>query len=404
MWHDEQARGSRIDGRFTVIVSNTLRPYAYEVNNVLALPPGFRYHCRYRHHWVQMDRPAERLPRTNGLFILRSFDDGRLYPLRRIFVDSARMVGDILYVEYLLRDWITLSSSVDKRRRQLDRFNEMVSATLAEPNQPGQDLRQLLFFGPDFCWFLDEEPGPDTPATDEERWGNIVDELRRIPVYHEYDFLKVVQLRDEHRRAVPVVDGEGYRLRPSGTYELEMLQRRHVLENDVNAAPSNRLIRLLLNEQDYRAIEDTFPVASRYDVFRYRFQTTSHHLRKHSFMLLRNEPSTHSRDPDAGGAAPLSTLIPDVLIPTVIDRTRGQLAVLGMRAALALLLFTAYVAPQAVLGPAEAGGVVRLPSGPVLMSSDVANRGLAQLALVLLVLVLTGSFDAGVRAVTARIR
>jgi len=407
MRHQEQLHG-RADSPFTIIISNSVRPYGYEINNILALPPGFRYRSRYRRHWVRVDRPVERLPGTNGLVILRCYEDGRLFPIRKIYVETARKVGDILYVEYLLRDWIKLSSSQDRRRRQVDRFNELVSASLVEKNEPGTDLRQLLFFGADFCYFLDEEPPDEAPTTDEERWGNIVDELRRIPVYHEYDFLKVVQLRDEHNRAAPIVDGVGYRLRPFGTYELEMLQRRHVLESDAPATPGNRLIRLLLNEQDYRAIEDTFPVSARYDVIRYRFQTTSDRLRKHSFMLLRNEPSTHSRDPDQGPAsdrpAPSLGLIPDILVPTIIDRTRGQLAVLAVRAALAALLFTAFVAPHLVLASAESQGTVHIPSGQAIMPADAAERSLGQLALVTLVLVLTGSFDTTIRAITARLR
>jgi len=149
-------------------------------------------------------------------------------------------------------------------------------------------------------------------------------------------------------------------------------------------------------------------VSARYDVIRYRFQTTSDRLRKHSFMLLRNEPSTHSRDPDQGPAsdrpAPSLGLIPDILVPTIIDRTRGQLAVLAVRAALAALLFTAFVAPHLVLASAESQGTVHIPSGQAIMPADAAERSLGQLALVTLVLVLTGSFDTTIRAITARLR
>ena len=210
---------------------------------------------------------------------------------------------------------------------------------------------------------------------------------------------------------MPVTDGVGYKLRPSGTYELEVLQRRHLLVSDDPTASSNRLIRLLMNEEDYRPIEDTFSVNGRYDIIRYRFQTTSNRRRKYSFMLIRNEPSTHSRDrtesrppissPDASR---LIGNIPDILIPTIIDQTRGQIGVLLVRILVAMLLFVAYIAPQVLLAPVVVKGTLRIAPGPAAISADTAYRGLSQLALLLLVLVLTGSFGDVLKLLTSRLR
>jgi hypothetical protein len=388
--------------RFTIIIVDAVRPYAYEINNILALPPGFGYRCRYRQRRVRVEHAAERLQGTDGLVILRCFEDGRLYPLRKIRVDGTRKVGDIVYIKYLVGDWIKLSSSQTERQSQIDRFNALVSANLEEANQPGRELQHLVFFGQDFCYFLDEWPSSaDEPTTDDERWGNTVDEVRRIPIYHEYDFLKVVQLTDENQRDASILESDGYRLRPLGTYELEMLQRRHTLSSDDQPASSNRLIRLLMNERDYRPIEDTFSVSARYDLFRYRFQTTSDRLRRHSFMLLRNEASTHSRDleqtHDTDVPATPSQIVgavPDVLIPTVIDRTRAQLVTLVVRIALAVLLAAIYVVPDAVVSGAGRAGF-RLP---------VQQTTISQLSGLLLILVLTGSFDALIRALPSRLR
>lgn len=380
MGYQGQSYG-RPDPRFTIIVIDAIRPYAYEINNILALPAGFTYRCRYRQRRVRVDRPVERLRDTNGLVILRCLEDARLYPIRKIHIDAARKVGDIVYIQYMLGDRVKLSSAQSERQVQIDHFNELVLPNLAEPNEPGVDLTHMVFFGIDFCYFLDESS--DEPCTEDERWGNIVDELRRLPIYQEFDFLKVVSLLDEHQRPVPLVDGTGYQLRPAGTYELEMLQRRHARKAAEDGPSPNRLIRLLMNERDYRPIEDTFPVSGRYDLFRYRFQTTSDRQRKHSFVLLRNEPSPSGRDaaPDATrGAGP----IPDVLIPTVIDPTRSQMAVLGARVALGMALFTVYIAPQTVSQLLTGSGRPKPP---------VADPAVSQFALVLLVLVLTGSFD-----------
>jgi hypothetical protein len=386
------------DPRFTIIIVDAVRPYAYEINNILALPPGFGYRCRYRQRRVRVDHPAERLAGTHGLVILRSFEDGRLFPVRKIHVDKARKVGDIVYIQYTLRDWVKLSSSQEERQRQIDHFNELVSPNLAEPNEPGADLHHLVFFGIDFCYFLDESS--DEPCTADERWGNIVDELRRLPIYHQYDFLKVVALLNEHQQEAPIVDDIGFQLRPAGTYELEMLQRRHALASEDGGPAPNRLIRLLLNERDYRPIEDTFSVGGRYDLFRYRFHTMSDRARKHSFMLLRNEPTTYSREPDrepepaAGSASRVLGPIPDILIPTVIDPTHGQMAVIGARVLLGVLLFIVYVAPQLVTQVATANRALRIPIG---------DTAISQMGLVLLVLVLAGSFDRFLTALTARL-
>jgi hypothetical protein len=399
---DRRQYNRRVEARFAVIIVDAVRPYAYEINNILSLPQGFSYRCRYRQRRVRVDRPADRLQRTDGLVILRCFEDARLYPVRKIQVKNARKVGDIVYVEYILRDWIRLSSSVAERQRQIERFNTLVSASLMEKNEPGCELNHLVFFGTDFCYFLDDgPPTADDPATDDERWGNIVDEVRRIPIYHEYDFLKVVRLTDERQHDAAVLNGDGYLLRPHGTYELEMLQRRHTLASDDPTTSSNRLIRLLMNERDYRPIEDTFSVSARYDLFSYRFQTTSDRAKRHSFFLVRSEPSTRSRDLDADPAQrPYASSpqaigwIPDIVIPAVIDPTRSQQAVLVARIALAVLLLGLYVGSGPLFDSAAGRGL------HVALGQNIVS----QLSLILFILVVTGSFDAFLRALTTRLR
>jgi hypothetical protein len=399
---DRRGYNRRVEARFAIIIVDAVRPYAYEINNILSLPQGFSYRCRYRQRRVRVDRPAERLQHTDGLVILRCFENARLYPIRKIQVKNARKVGDIVYVEYILRDWIRLSSSVAERQPQIDRFNTLVSASLMEENKPGSELNHLVFFGTDFCYFLDERsPTPDDPTTDDERWGNIVDEVRRIPIYHEYDFLKVVRLTDERQHEATVLDGDGYVLRPHGTYELEMLQRRHALASDDPTTSKNRLIRLLMNERDYRPIDDTFSVSARYDLFSYRFQTTSDRARRHSFFLVRSEPSTRSRDLDAGHAQPPPASsppaidwIPDIVIPAVIDPTRSQQAVRAARVSLAVLLLGLYVGSGPLLDGA-AGRGIHFPLGQNLVS---------QISLILFILVVTGSLDAFLRTLTTRLR
>jgi hypothetical protein len=86
--------------------------------------------------------------------------------------------------------------------------------------------------------------------------------------------------------------------------------------------------------------------------------------------------------------------IPDILIPTVIDPTHGQMAVIGARVLLGVLLFIVYVAPQLVTQVATANRALRIPIG---------DTAISQMGLVLLVLVLAGSFDRFLTALTARL-
>jgi hypothetical protein len=75
-----------------------------------------------------------------------------------------------------------------------------------------------------------------------------------------------------------------------------------------------------------------------------------------------------------------------------------------VRILVAMLLFLAYIAPQVLLAPLIVKGTLRIASGPAAVSADAAYRGLSQLALVLLVLVLTGSFGDVLRLLTSRLR
>src|SRR5690349_12187560 len=91
--------------KFVIIIVNSIAPYCYELNNILALPDNFVYRFRFRKskkgEWMpQIDNPKS-LRDCDGLIVLREFQTtGQFIPIRKIHINKVSVIGDIVYIEY----------------------------------------------------------------------------------------------------------------------------------------------------------------------------------------------------------------------------------------------------------------------------------------------------------------
>lgn len=403
---EDRHRENLASPAFTLIVINTIDPYGFEINSILAPPIGFRYQCRYHFQWVAVDDAVHQMPNTNGLVILRSFADGRLLPIRRIRIASARKVGDILFAEYVLHDWIKLSSSKLHRQRQLQEFNELVTAGLKVDRRPGQNLDQMVFLGADFSYFLDRSGKQDDPTDEHERWGNIVNELVSLAFYRGFDFLKVVRLLDDSGGPALVVPGTGYVLRNHTSYELEILHRRE--SNDAGGNSGHR-IHLGIDPSACIPMKVSVPLPSKYGVATCRFRTGALDLPKRSFLSLScDAPSGVNFGSSAmvrRDEEPRASLgVPEIDLPLEVARTRRQRIGLGVRVVGSIVLLALYVAPQVVLGPFTPSSAFHLDAGQSSSMADTIDRTVAQVALVAFILIASGSVDGAIRVLFERSR
>src|SRR3990172_4338085 len=110
---------------FVLIIINTIPPYCYEINSILALPDGFEYRVRFQEKWIPTITDPVRIAGHPGLIVLRDFDTGRFSPIRHIFVTKVLRVGEFFHIRFQVRSLVELSSLGEERNRQLERFHNL---------------------------------------------------------------------------------------------------------------------------------------------------------------------------------------------------------------------------------------------------------------------------------------
>jgi hypothetical protein len=167
-------------------------PYYDDLNQVLALPAGFRYRNRYHRQWVEpnLRDDASRALGRRVLIILRDRERARLVPTRWGRIAVAQAIGDILHFEYLLEDLIAYGREPDQREADIQKYTAILSRYHKDlPGSPGKDLTRPSVFlsaaGPDL---------PTASADDLASWGNVVDAVATADIYEKVNFLKVVEL------------------------------------------------------------------------------------------------------------------------------------------------------------------------------------------------------------------
>ena len=70
--------------KYIVFIANAIEPYGYEIVNVLAYPPGFKYRFRFDEEWVQDEIKSQIADLTDreAYIVLRDFDKAKLFPIR----------------------------------------------------------------------------------------------------------------------------------------------------------------------------------------------------------------------------------------------------------------------------------------------------------------------------------
>ncbi len=287
------------DKKFAIIIVNSIAPYCYELNNILALPDNFVYRFRFRKskrgEWMpEIDNP-KKLKDCDGLIVLREFQTtAQLIPIRKIRIIKVSVIGDVVYIEYKLREKVLFSSNPDQREAQLNKFNERITTdvrTNLYPNLPRADLRNLVFFGADYSYdFTDEGYQGDAEDEDSNRWGNIIELIGNIEIYKDIDFIKITELRDERGKLAIVQDektGAMFQLNNKTVYNLQFLQRTYTHLSGTSSVIRPRDIVMTPGSNEIDPIISRRSILGKYDLLQFSFRPESTSLlQKDSFIML----------------------------------------------------------------------------------------------------------------------
>lgn len=196
-------------------------PYCYDLNQVLALPTGFRYRNRFQAAWVDPNLRGNMgtLAGKRVLIVLRDRDRNLLIPVRWGLLDVAQQVGSVYYFEYVLGEVIDYPGVEAERSVQIQEHTRVFGNHHPHlPGTAGQDLAAPSVFLSSAGASL-----PTASADDLSHWGNAVAAVSSAAIYEKVEFLKVVDIRTFDGVAAPL-RGEHFEVAPDTVYALHVFQ------------------------------------------------------------------------------------------------------------------------------------------------------------------------------------
>jgi len=208
------------------------RPYCFDFNDILALPPGFPFRNRFDMQWLdpQLRQGIEQLVGRRVLLTLRDVVNNRLIPARWGLIFSAEWVGKVAFFEYHVTELIKYSTAPNVRLQQIvDHTANFASNHNWLPGAAGQGLTDPSVFVTRVGNRIETAPGSDLTA-----WGNVVSAIATAPIYERIEFLKIVGLFSADGRLADVVN-ESFEVQANSVYTLKVFQ--HVPEPGDPAVP-----------------------------------------------------------------------------------------------------------------------------------------------------------------------
>lgn len=341
--------------KFVIIIVNSIQPYCYELNNILSLPDDFSYRFRYQKkkqgNWMPEITNPNDLKNNKGLIVLRDFQDtAEFIPVRKIYIYNVIMIGDIVYIEYLLKEKIELSSKLDERERQINLFNQRIATDInitKYPNLPGKDLNNLIFFGTDYTYDVsDTTYNGNLNDRDSNKWGNIIETIglykgKGISVYKDSDFLKIIGIQDENGEYAKIGKENTkvfYKLENKTVYKIIFLQRAFTGKSSIgdSSVLTPRTIELKAGNPDIIPIISRKEIMGKYDLLELTFKSNISSASLKSYLLL-----------EISEAGPKKS--PTITIPIKISLSKQEFYLNVLFVILFVILFFSYLYSSEVI-------------------------------------------------------
>lgn len=197
------------------------RPYCFDLNDILALPSGFRYRNRFDLQWVEptIRDNIEGLVGQRVLLTLRDPENSRLVPVRWGQLITAERYGRITFYEYRLGDLIEYDSNEKVQEQEIiSHTKKFGSHHPWLPGPAGHDLDEPSVFRTTVGNGLDT-----VDASDGKAWGNVVSAVATASIFHRVEFLKIMGIFSVDDRPASISD-EAFVLAPDSVYNLKVIQ------------------------------------------------------------------------------------------------------------------------------------------------------------------------------------
>jgi hypothetical protein len=215
------ASATQKSGPHVCLIIHAHRPYCFDINQILALPSGFRFHNRFDIQWVHQDirQDLEALKGQRVLLILRDSDTNKLIPFRWGDLFNVERIAKTVLFDYHLGELIEYSNEDNVIAEEINaRTQALADRHPWLPGEQGRGLTTPAVFKSDVGHALRTSNADDLKA-----WGNCVDAVSTAPSYLRIEFLKIIALFDGHKRPAPVID-ETLRVKRNSMYVLQIFE------------------------------------------------------------------------------------------------------------------------------------------------------------------------------------
>jgi len=185
------------------LIIHSHRPYCFDINQILALPSGFRFHNRFDIQWVHQDlrQDIESLKDQRVLLVLRDPDNNKLIPFRWGHLLNVERIAKTVLFDYHLENLIDYSNEDNVITEEINARTRMFADRHDWlPGDLGRGLTTPAVFRSDVGFGLSTSDADNMQA-----WGNCVDAVSTAPCYLRMEFLKVVGLFDANNLRAPVM-------------------------------------------------------------------------------------------------------------------------------------------------------------------------------------------------------
>lgn len=303
--------------KYIVVIPNTITPYGYEMVPILAYPEGFKYRFRYDEEWVDKSLFLRNdLKGKEGYIVLRDFESGHLFPIRKIKLRSFQKIGKIFYIETVLGKLAPFDSDSSHRDNQVERFNNefmKFHSALIDKNDPGKNMKPLVFLTNYIYENIKNEHKSSDVDEELESFGNILACFKNISFFKDVQFLRLVSAEPFDKKIGKAYFQNGTLVFKEGAdYEIQVAQfivktsESGLKQTDISINGDNRQIDILRGVQ--RAV-------GKYDILTFVIHVHDRGNANATFLDVHYLPKPSSQEIGE----------PHLFIPVLIDKAKRKL-------------------------------------------------------------------------------
>lgn len=306
-----------------VLVTNSRKPYAYDIQQILGLPSHAEYRFRYDStKWIVEGLQKKNLKGHKALIVLRNYDTGQLHPCRYVEITEQTDVGHIRHFRFRLRGYVSEASSA--------RIVKTLGNWLSENGLENASGNKFKAFVHENDSLKKEESGEDADSS----WVAIVKDLKDISSYKDFGFLRIRSVTAASQACFMSQTSSGeysFQIQPGTTCVLDVAQ---YMPSQIGEGGITHPYDVIMKVPTaLNSIRDHQRVVGKYDLLKFVFDAPDASAGKSTEIAILAEQT--------GEAAEYG--IHALFIPLEVERRHWFARVMAVAAGIALLVVAGWV-------------------------------------------------------------